>query len=115
MWLLFCFILLFYQTSCRYFLVLISRFSPPFFTRSCLSSQDYVIRLRDEPTLEAVFATARAYYASIGATRTECAAVMLQLEFLYYKHDPAYVRVLPSIKLLFLYITIFLFVCAKNS
>lgn len=50
-------------------------------------TQEYISRLRDEPSLVSLAALARGYYKRIGDQRSASTVALLQIEHMYYKHD----------------------------
>eukprot|EP00455_Lapot_gusevi_P031887 TRINITY_DN3474_c0_g1_i1.p1 TRINITY_DN3474_c0_g1~~TRINITY_DN3474_c0_g1_i1.p1 ORF type:complete len:896 (+),score=368.09 TRINITY_DN3474_c0_g1_i1:73-2760(+) len=52
-------------------------------------TQDYLVRMRDEASLEELIARVREYYNQTGNIRSEALMTLLGLEYAYYKYDPA--------------------------
>ena len=50
-------------------------------------TQEYITRLRDEPSLVKLASLACAYYRRVGDNRSASTVALLQIEHLYYKHD----------------------------
>ena len=50
-------------------------------------TQEYITRLRDEPSLVKLASLACGYYQRVGDNRSASTVALLQIEHLYYKHD----------------------------